>query len=140
MNSKRPFGSEPFSIEVRVYFEDTDAAGVVYYANYLRFMERARTELLRSAGINLGDLATERNLTFVVVDVAVKYLKPARLDDLLWIGVDISSVGRSALVFEQQIRRGGPGGELLCEGTIRAACVSADELKPRPIPKSLFVE
>lgn len=140
MNSTRPLGSEPFSIEVRVYFEDTDAAGVVYYANYLRFMERARTELLRSAGINLGDLAAENNLTFVVVAADLKYLKPARLDDLLWIGVVIAKRGRSALVFDQQIRRGGESGELLCEGTIRAACVSADELKPRSIPKSLFVE
>lgn len=141
MNSTGPSGSaqEPFSIEVRVYFEDTDAAGVVYYANYLRFMERARTEYLRSMGVNLGELAKNDGLTFVVVSVQLNYRRPAGLDDLLWVGARVIKRGGSSLVFDQEIRRGDETGELLCDGTVRVACVCTEQMAPCAIPNTLGV-
>jgi tol-pal system-associated acyl-CoA thioesterase len=128
-------GSGPFAIQVRVYYEDTDAAGVVYYANYLKFMERARTDYLRSLGIgHQAGLKTGENLAFVVVNADISYHKPAKLDDQLWVSSLLSKRGRSVLIFEQQVRRDNADGELLCSGRIRAACVYADSFKPRSVP------
>ncbi len=128
---------KPFSIRVRVYYEDTDAAGVVYYANYLKFMERARTDYLRSLGIGQAGLKSGENLAFVVVNADISYHKPARLDDELWVSSDVTERGRSLLIFEQQVRRDDVDGELLCSGRIRAACVYADSLKPRSLPANM---
>ncbi len=124
-----------FTIKIRVYYEDTDAAGVVYYANYLKFMERARTDYLRSLGIgHQAGLKSGENLAFVVVNADISYHQPAKLDDELWVSSRLSKRGRSVLVFEQQVRRDSADGELLCSGRIRAACVYADSFKPRRVP------
>ncbi len=130
---------KPFSIRVRVYYEDTDAAGVVYYANYLKFMERARTDHLRSMGIGHADLKSGENLAFVVVNANIGYHEPARLDDELWVSSAMIERGRSALIFEQQVRRDDAEGKLLCSGRIKAACVYADSLKPRSLPAIMRV-
>jgi len=129
-----------FNFPVRVYYEDTDAGGIVYYANYLKFMERARTEWLRSMGVDQPALMREQRLMFVVVSTDVKYLKPARFDDLLNIGCRVVSITRTSLNFEQEIRRDHGEGELLVNGTVKAACVDADRLRPRAIPANMLEE
>ena len=120
---------------VRVYWEDTDAGGVVYYANYLRFFERARTEWLRQWGHGQQALATQTGAMFVVARADVRYVKPARLDDLLQISVVLTETGRSRLVLDQQATR---EGELLCSGRIEVACVDASSFKPRRIPPQIL--
>jgi tol-pal system-associated acyl-CoA thioesterase len=132
--------AKPFSIAVRVYYEDTDAAGVVYYANYLKFMERARTDHLRALGIAHAGLKLEEKLAFVVVNADISYHQPARLDDELWVSSVLAKRGRSLLIFEQEIRRGDGDGDLLCSGLIRAACVDTDNLKPRSLPAIIRTE
>lgn len=125
-----------FIFPVRVYYEDTDAGGVVFYANYLKFMERARTELLRSLGFEQQQLAAVDDLVFAVVKVTVNYRKPARLDDSLEVGARVTDVGRSSLVFEQFVRRARDQ-IVLADGEIRAACLTATGFKPRSIPQSI---
>ncbi|MBT8137463.1 MAG: tol-pal system-associated acyl-CoA thioesterase [Gammaproteobacteria bacterium] len=125
---------KPFSWPVRVYYEDTDAGGVVYYANYLRFLERARTEWLRAAGVDQARLREEQGIIFVVADVQVEYLQPARLDDMLEVTVEIARSGRASLNFGQQVHR---GDATLCRATVRAGCVGADDFRPRRLPQSL---
>ena len=125
---------------VRVYYEDTDSGGVVYYANYLKFMERARTEWLRSIGVDQPTLMRDQRLMFVVVSTDVKYLKPARFDDLLNVSCRMMSITRTSLSFEQEIRRNDELGELLISGSVKAACVDADRLRPRAIPANLLEE
>lgn len=126
--------SEYFVFPVRVYYEDTDAGGVVFYANYLKFMERARTEMLRELGFMQQQLAAEEDALFAVVKVTLNYRRPARLDDALEVGARVTSMGRSSMVFEQFIRRA--DGELLCDGEIRVACLTA-AFKPRSIPEAI---
>jgi len=123
-----------FSCPIRVYIEDTDAGGIVYYVNYLKFMERARTEFMRSFGYGKRFVA-EENLMFVVHSVDVRYQRPARLDDELTATARIADSGAAQLLFEQRILR---GAEVLCGGTVRVACVDKETLKPRRIPKSLL--
>lgn len=125
---------------VRVYYEDTDSGGVVYYANYLRFMERARTEWLRSLGFEQDALAREAGVIFAVRSAALEYLRPARFNDLLQVDSRIAEVGRASLTFEQSIVRREEPAVPLCTGSIRVACVSADALRPRPIPPEILVE
>lgn len=124
----------PFALRARVYFEDTDAGGIVYYVNYLKFMERARTELVRSLGFDQSALQSE-NVIFVVHSVAVRYHAPARLDDELVVSVAVLELKRASIRFRQQVKRG--DGVLLCEGDVLVACVSADRYKPRAIPATL---
>jgi acyl-CoA thioester hydrolase len=119
---------------LRVYWEDTDAGGVVFFANYLKFFERARTEWLRSLGHGQQRLRNETGAVFVVADTSVRYLEPARLDDLLEITVRIVETGRVSMTIEQQARR---GGTLLAQSTIRIGCVDAGTFKPRRIPNEL---
>lgn len=126
--------SGTFGWPVRVYWEDTDAGGVVYYANYLRFMERARSEWLRTLGVDQAVLARTERLQFVVVEVQVRYRIPARYDDSLVVGVALLQRRGASLIFGQEIRRAGDGGELLVAATVRAACVDCETLKPRPLP------
>lgn len=128
--------SESFVFPVRVYYEDTDAGGVVFYANYLKFMERARTEWLRSLGFEQHELAAEDDAVFAVVKVTLNYRKPARLDDLLEVGARVTEFGRSSIVFEQFIRRVSDGA-VLADGEVRVACLSAAAFKPRAIPEHL---
>jgi acyl-CoA thioester hydrolase len=123
-----------FSWEARVYWEDTDGGGIVYYANYLRFLERARTEWLRQRGIVQSVLARELGLLFAVVSVKVDYRSPARLDDLLCISCQAQRDGAATLDFRQDIHRGSAEGELLVTGTARVACLDAATLRPRRLP------
>jgi acyl-CoA thioester hydrolase len=119
---------------VRVYWEDTDAGGVVFYANYLKFFERARTEWLRAQGFGQQQLRNDTGAIFIVTDTALRYLRPARLDDLLDVTVQVTQAGRASMLLAQQAWR---GAELLTEGTIRIACVDAGTFVPRRIPTPL---
>ena len=122
-----------FFIPVRVYLEDTDAGGIVYYVNYLKFMERARTELLRQMGSQFGELL-ERGLQFVVHSVDAQYRKPARADDELQVSARVEKIARTYILFHQQVKR---GEELMCEARIKVACIDAVKHKPAAIPQEL---
>jgi acyl-CoA thioester hydrolase len=124
-----------FRHTLRVYWEDTDAGGVVFFANYLKFFERARTEWLRAMGFGQQRLRNDTGAMFVVADTAVRYLEPARLDDLLDISVRIADAGRVSLTIAQEARR---ADALLAEGTIRIGCVDAGTFRPRRIPNELM--
>jgi len=124
-----------FRFPVRVYWEDTDAGGVVFFANYLKFFERARTEWLRSRGFTQQRLRDDAGLIFVVSDTAVRYLRPARLDDMLDVTVALRETGRASLVIAQQAWR---DGTLLAEGSIRIGCVEASTFMPTRIPDSIL--
>ena len=128
-----------FSWPARVYWEDTDGGGIVYYANYLRFLERARTEWLRSLGYSQQILAREAGMVFTVASLTVEYRRPARLDDELTITCEPHADRAATIRFQQAIFRGGPGGEppILTAG-VRVACVDASTLKPRRLPESLM--
>lgn len=123
-----------YRLPIRVYWEDTDGAGVVYYANYLRFMERARTEWLRTLGFEQARLAAGFDIAFVVRSAAIEYLRPARLDDLLEVVAEIASVGASVIEFRQSVMR---GEEALCEAIVRIACVRISSFRPARIPREL---
>ncbi len=124
-----------FSWPCRVYYEDTDAGGVVYYVNYLKYMERARTERLRSLGFSQHELAGQ-NVLFVVHSAQTRYHAPARLDDELAVSAQVVALKRTRLEFVQQVRRCSDD-VLLCEGRFVIACVSADTFKPRAMPPAL---
>lgn len=124
-----------FRWPVRVYYEDTDAGGIVFYANYLKFFERARTEWLRSAGIAQQELAATAQRMFVVKTTAMDYHAPAKLDDALEITVIVEKLGRASVDFLQQAwRRDGEVLRLLCEGKVRVGCVDTQSLRPAAIP------
>jgi acyl-CoA thioester hydrolase len=120
---------------LRVYWEDTDAGGVVFYANYLKFFERARTEWLRALGVQQRALRETAGAIFIVTDTSVSYRAPARLDDELEVSVDLRQAGRASMLIAQQARR---AGELLAEGDIRIGCVDAATFKPRRIPNDVL--
>jgi acyl-CoA thioester hydrolase len=124
---------------MRVYWEDTDAGGVVFYANYLKFFERARTEWLRSLGHQQERMRAETGAVFVVTDTTVRYVRPARLDDLIGVTVDVRHAGRAQMTIAQQAWRQPEHGaeELLAEGTIRIGCVDAGTFKPQRIPNAI---
>ena len=127
-----------FQFPVRVYWEDTDAGGIVFYANYLKFFERARTEWLRHLGVEQQALREATGGMFVVVETQLKYHKPAQLDDLLTVNASLLSSGRSSLVISQQAWRQAADPVLLCEGTIRIGWVQASSLRPERIPSSIL--
>lgn len=127
----------PFSWPVRVYYEDTDTGGVVYYANYLKFYERARTEALRHIGFEQEALKNEDNLLFVVSSVQADYKRPAVLDDKLLVLVRIARIARSYLVFEQQVVKQSEQGQLLNTAVVKVACVQGDTYRPTAIPPVL---
>jgi acyl-CoA thioester hydrolase len=129
-----------FTWPIRVYWEDTDGQGVVYYANYLKFMERCRTEWLRSIGVDQVGMREQQGLIFVIVSLEADYRKPARLDDELTVTCEIEQAGRATFTFRQEIFRGGDRGELLVSGRTRAACLDAASLKPKPFPSALAKE
>ncbi|MBV7484248.1 tol-pal system-associated acyl-CoA thioesterase [Bordetella sp. BOR01] len=126
---------EPKSTEsvlnVRVYYEDTDAGGVVFYANYLRFLERARTEWLRDLGVEQSALAEREGRLFVVHSLDMSYRKPARLDDFITIRSRVTRVGRASINFVQRAER---DGELLAQGNIQVCCVDTVHLRPAALP------
>ena len=130
--------NKPFVWPVRVYYEDTDAQGRVYFANYFKFMERARTEWLRSLGIEQDALMRKDRRIFVVVDTKADFLEPARFNEELLVTANLSSLTRASFMIEQNIFRNSLDGALLCRGTIRAALLNADTLKPVRVPASLF--
>lgn len=129
---------DTFEWPVRVYYEDTDAQGVVYYANYFRFMERARTEWLRSLGVDQPRLLYDERRMFVVVSTSADFITPARFNDELVVTARLESLSRASFDIEQNVYRDSTDGTLLLRGSIRAALLDADTLRPRRIPESLF--
>lgn len=123
-----------FTWTIRVYYEDTDTGGIVYYANYLKFFERARTEWLRAAGFNQRRLSEEFGLQFVVARIECDYRQPARLDDLIEIDLRVQKAGRTFVVFEQTARR---GAEVLATATVKAACIDSRRFIPAPMPTGM---
>jgi acyl-CoA thioester hydrolase len=123
-----------FEWTVRVYYEDTDAGGVVYYANYLKFFERCRTEWLRALGIDQSELGRSQGLQFVVTEIEAKYLSPARLDDELAIEAQVAHLGRCSLVFQQRAKR---AGQVLAQARVKVACVDLKTRMPARLPQAL---
>ncbi|MFA5984911.1 MAG: tol-pal system-associated acyl-CoA thioesterase [Methylococcaceae bacterium] len=119
---------------VRIYYEDTDAGGVVFYANYLKFFERARTEMLRALGFEQDRLASVDGILFVVRAVQVEYLSPARFNDQIVVSAQVDELKKASLRFQQQITR---ENKLLCTGIVRIACLDAQSMRPRAIPEYL---
>jgi acyl-CoA thioester hydrolase len=134
--SSSPPGHTGLVLPIRIYYEDTDAAGVVYYANYLRFCERARTEWLRSLGFEQHDLLTARSIAFVVRSVEARFLSPARLDDALELVTRVVELRGASLTFEQQLFR---ERELLFDSRITIACIDTLRNRPMPIPPDMRV-
>jgi acyl-CoA thioester hydrolase len=132
--------SAPFSHAMRVYWEDTDGGGIVYYANYLRFLERARTEWLRGLGWSQQALATDPGILFAVVHVDIRYRESARLDDLLVVTCAPRLESRVVARFEQHVHRDSLGGPLLAEASVEVACIDARNHRPKRLPAFLFQE
>lgn len=132
--------SSNFSWPVRVYWEDTDAGGIVYYANYLKFMERARTEWLRAVGLEQGPLQQEHGLMFVVVNAETHFQRPARYGDLLQVSCEVEKSTKASLTFKQDVVRDGAERELLVTGRVRVACLDAAKFRPRALPEHLLQE
>ncbi len=133
----------PFAFRIRIYWEDTDAGGIVFYANYLKFFERARTEWLRSLGLEQSRLREQSGGMFVVTDARLRYLRPARLDDELIVTAERQEAGRASMTIRQQAllnqeHTTGQPPQLLSEGTIRIGWVDAATLRPARIPLSLL--
>jgi acyl-CoA thioester hydrolase len=126
--------AQAFVWPVRVYYEDTDAAGVVYYANYLKFMERARTEWLRSAGFEQTRLAEEHGVAFVVTSLSIDYLKPGRFNDGLQVTVELIKVGAGHIGLNQRVLR---GDEVLATCAVKVACVALRTMRPVRMPQPL---
>jgi len=131
--ASKPVSAGEFSLDIRVYIEDTDAGGIVYYVNYLKFMERARTEFMRSLGFG-KDYIFNHDLMFVVRDAAVRYRLPARLDDELQATARIVKARGAGLVFDQAVIR---GNDVLAEGELTIACVDRAGVKPRRLPPEM---
>lgn len=123
-----------FTIPIRIYIEDTDAGGIVFYVNYLKFMERSRTEFLRALGYDKPAILAG-GLLLVVHSASINYRRPARLDDLLQVSTQPAKLGRAYIEFHQQVTR---GDEVLCDGAIRIACVQADTMKPCALPDDIY--
>lgn len=128
---------QSFQWPVRVYYEDTDSGGVVYHANYLRFMERARTEWLRALGFEQDWLRSEHNCLFAVHSMNLNFRRPARFNDLLEIESNLLEINGASLYFAQKIYR---SGELLCEATVRVVSLDARRFRPRAMPQFLITE
>lgn len=129
-----------FRWNLRVYYEDTDAAGIVYYANYLKFFERCRTERLRALGFEQQQLATRERVVFVVSNLQMDFIRPARLDDTLSISAHVARHARASLEFEQHALRTTQGNEeLIARAQVKVVCVERDTLRPTALPRA-FVE
>ncbi len=126
-----------YEIPVRIYWEDTDAGGVVYYANYLKFLERCRSEWLRVLGVDQPRLRAERGLQFVVANVTVDFLRPARLDDEVIVTAELARLSGATIEFKQSIWL---EDLQLIDAAVRCACLDSATLRPRAIPKDLFTE
>ncbi len=130
-----------FQWPIRVYYEDTDAGGVVYYANYLRFFERARTEWMRDSGFEQDQLKAEHQLVFAVRSINVDYLLPARFNDSLVVNTQIFKLRGASINFSQQITRSdSEQSQLLCEANVRIVAIDSESFTPKPIPEFLKIE
>jgi acyl-CoA thioester hydrolase len=128
--------TEPaYALDLRVYWEDTDAGGVVFYANYLKFFERARTEWLRALGVGQQQLKDDAGLIFIVVGADIRYHAPARLDDVLRVDVRVAQSGPASLLLAQRVQR---ADTLLAAGQVRIGCVHADTWRPQRLPQALL--
>jgi acyl-CoA thioester hydrolase len=125
---------KPFTWTIRVYYEDTDTCGIVYYANYLKFFERARTEWLRSVGFEQQKVADELGLRFVIARVECDFRQPARLDDVIDVDVRVARAGSASIVFDQTAKR---GDTVLATARVRAGCIESNSLIPMPMPPLL---
>ena len=138
-NKGRDMSNSIFHWPCRVYYEDTDSGGVVYYANYLKYMERARTEWLRSFGLEQDKLIKDQGVIFAVRSVNVDYLKPARFNQLLSVSAEIFEFGKASITFSQEVSVDNSSvdspGEVLCQGQIKIACLDAISMKPQAIPQ-----
>ena len=128
-----------FSLPIRVYYEDTDVAGVVYHANYLKFMERARTEWLRELGQD-QKLLIEQDIAFAVVNANISYIKPARFNDALIVTSKVTGQGRASMSFEQKVVLEKNPSQILSTASIKVACVTLSNMKPRSLPDVLREE
>ncbi len=131
--------AKEFIWPIRVYYEDTDSGGVVYYANYLKFMERARTEWLRNLGFEQDQLAEQEGIIFAVHRAEIDFISPARFNDALEIRVGIVERKRASMIFRQDITNTS-NGRTLCKGKVQIASIDATSFRPRPIPESLLKE
>jgi len=129
---------EFYKWNTRVYYEDTDAGGVVYYANYLKYMERARTEWLRALGIDQGALIKELNVLFAVRSVTIEYKKPARFNDTLTVTVVPHALKPASISFKQDIYQQGGEANLFTTSEVNVVCLNAKDFSPNPIPKNLY--
>ncbi len=129
---------ETFEWPVRVYYEDTDAQGVVYYANYFRFMERARTEWLRALGVDMEKMHREERRIFVVVSTRAEFIVPAQYDDELIVTASLGKLTRASFDIEQNIYRESRDGALLLRGGVKAAILDVDTMKPQRVPATFF--
>lgn len=136
LDTVTPVAAPAFSWPVRVYFEDTDSGGIVYYANYLKFLERARTEWLRALGHDQRDLAAREGVIFVVRSLSIDYLRPSRIDDSLQVTVEPVKVGAGQIRVVQEVRR---GAEALVTAEVQLACVNAATFRPVRIPKAIVI-
>jgi acyl-CoA thioester hydrolase len=123
-----------FSLPIRVYFQDTDAGGVVFHGTYLSFFERARTEWLRSFGVELNSFVEEEGVLFIVRRMELAYRKPAKLDDRLEVSAELAGLGRAQFTLRQEVMR---GDELLVKADVNLACVQSGSLRPVPLPESV---
>ena len=146
MNTPEPQigAGEIFSLKVRVYYEDTDFGGVVYYANYLKYMERARTEFLRTLGYDQSVLMAQERRQFVVKSADINFVSPARFDDVLSVTAEVKKIRRASMHFTQQCRlaneakeSGKTGGDLVASAEVVIACLDADSFKPCAVPGAL---
>ncbi|MFA5627359.1 MAG: tol-pal system-associated acyl-CoA thioesterase [Thiohalomonadaceae bacterium] len=119
---------------VRIYYEDTDSGGVVYYANYLKYMERARTEWLRQLGFEQDELICDAGIVFAVRSVEVDYLRPARFNDALMVSAEVVNSGGASITFQQEVCR---GEEVLCRGKVKIASLDAQSFRPRQVPETI---
>jgi acyl-CoA thioester hydrolase len=126
-------------LPIRVYYADTDAIGVVYHANYLRYLEQARTEFLRELGFELPSLLAAHGVMFVVIQANIKYLQPARLNDQLLVVSKISHVGKASLTYQQNVHLTDQHGDLLCSAEVKLVTVNQN-MRPVPIPGALKTE
>ena len=124
-----------FIFQVRVYYEDTDAGGVVFYANYLKFMERARTEWLRALGFEQDEVLATDGVVFAVTSLTTEFLAPARFNDLLDVSVAVTRLGKASINLDQEILR---QGDILNRATVKLACVNKDSFVPKRIPERIF--
>jgi len=129
---------QEYCLSVRVYYEDTDCGGVVYYANYLKFMERARTEWLRNVGYEQDELARNWNIIFVVKSVSIEYQRPAHFNDLLNVTAQVKETTRTSITFNQETSRNSSENQLLTSAEVKIVCLDINTLRPKAIPQELL--